>query len=58
MLIMRRTWTRMVASLRASVTDRPVVQVDEVRGTVRVCDTSCRAAAARDRAVRAYLAGP
>jgi hypothetical protein len=55
---MRRTWTRMVASLRASVTDRPVVQVDEVRGTVRVCDTSCRAAAARDRAVRAYLAGP
>ncbi len=53
---MRNAWAR----LRTSITDRPVVRMDEVRGTVRVCDTSCRAAAARDRAVASYfaVAGP
>jgi hypothetical protein len=53
---MRNAWARLLASVRASVTDRPVVRMDEMRGTVRVCTTSCRAAAARDRAVASYFA--
>ena len=46
--------------VRASARDRAVGQLDEACGTVRVCDTSCRAAAARNRAVRSYftVAGP
>ena len=53
---MRNAWAR----LRASVTDRRMARPVEARGTLRVCDTSCRSAAARDRAVASYfsVAGP
>lgn len=52
--------SRMLARLRVAIIDRPVVRFDEARGRVQVCDTSCRAAGARDRAVGAYfrMSGP
>jgi hypothetical protein len=51
---------RMVTRLRAALADQPSVQLCDSCGSVSVCDTSCRAAAARDRAVGACLtlAGP
>ncbi len=51
---------RLIDKVRASFADRPAVEVCDSCGSVSVCDTSCRAAAARDRATAAYLtlAGP
>ena len=51
---------RLVDRVRASFADRPVADICDSCGSVSVCDTTCRAAAARDRATTAYLtlAGP
>jgi hypothetical protein len=51
---------RPIDKVRAWFADRPAVEVCDSCGSVSVCDTSCRAAAARDRATAAYLtlAGP
>ncbi len=46
---------RLIDKVRASFADRPAVDVCDSCGSVSVCDTSCRAAAARDRATAAYL---
>ncbi|WP_420123229.1 hypothetical protein [Nakamurella sp.] len=40
-----------VGRLRAAWRDRPAVRFCDACAAVQVCDTACRAAAARDRAV-------
>ena len=47
--------SRFLARLRALVIDRPRVNVCERCGSVSVCDTTCRAEAARDRNVARYV---
>jgi hypothetical protein len=47
--------SRFVTRLRAVVADRPRVSVCESCGDVSVCDTTCRATAARDRNVARYV---
>lgn len=44
--------------LRAALTDRPAVTFCDACASVSVCDTACRVAAARDRALTVYLTLP
>lgn len=48
----------LLARVRAALRDRPVVRFCDGCASVTVCDTACRAAAARDRATVGYLSLP
>ena len=47
--------TGITRRIRAAFTDRPRVSACDSCGSVSVCDTSCRAGAAGDRAFTHYL---
>ncbi len=47
--------TAVARRLRAVLSDSPQVKVCESCGSVSVCDTSCRAGAARERVFTSYL---
>lgn len=50
--------TGVLARWRAALRHRPTVRFYDRCASVAVCDTACRAAAARDPATAAYLSLP
>jgi hypothetical protein len=48
----------LVRRLRSVLSDRPSIEFCDSCASVSVCDTACRVAAARDRALTSYLNMP